>query len=431
MKSTLTLPLILLISGLAQASDLDFKAETKLNYRDTDSNRFGTKFPFPASALPVGQTQAFLEAPESGKHFEVSDVSLFWDLSFENNWLIKTKIDIFDRYEKNPTTTDHSVSVDQYIIRYGTRHTQGELPRDTSGYIQIGKFSKFERQEDRHLESYGLSGTAFNRVEDSGIETGVDFTSGLYAKLSYTTGNPVFIRDVNALAGDNGTDRTPPPNNDPKIKTGIPILYDAEVEGFDLSKNPEKGAGLGYRWLSESGSQRINVLLYSYERRMADTVELYGTFYGGDLDVLDLSEVIPGVRLPYTDDKKTESGINIWWYAQNFSLFAQRVDEKIAGLPRDGWEVELAYAVEVPHVLGITQISPVVRYSKLVNHFVGDPRFPAPSVWWNWQKYDVGFNTDFGETVRVTTEYNINKFIRNKRTEENNEFLVTVRWRYD
>ena len=430
MKIALT-TFMFFLTGVAHAVDFDFKAETKLNYRDSESNRFGVKFPFPPIALPIGQTQAFVETPDAGSHAEISDVSLFWDVDFESSWAVKAKVDIFDRYEKNPTSTDLPVSLDQFIIRYGTRHTQGELPHDTDGYIQVGKFSKFERQEDRHLESYGLSGTAFNRVEDSGFEAGVDFSSGIYAKLSYTTGNPVFIRDVNALAGDNGTDRTPPPNNDPEIKTGIPILYDAEIESFDLSKNPEKGGGLGYRWLNEDGSQRINFLLYTYKRNLAETIKLHGTFYGGDLDILDVSEVIPGVRLPIKNNKKKESGMNFWWYTQNFSLFSQLVYQDIAGLKRDGWEVELSYALQVPDVMGMTQISPVFRYSKLNNHFVGEPRFPAPSVWWNWQKYDVGFNTDFGENIRLTMEYNINKFIRNKRTEGNNEFLLTLRLRYD
>ncbi|MES2675078.1 MAG: hypothetical protein V4660_12620 [Pseudomonadota bacterium] len=431
MKIVLTFTCMFFLNCLAHAADFDFKAETKLNYRYSESNRFGINFPFPPIALPVGETQAFLETPDTGSHAEISNIALFWDVEFENNWAIKTKVDIFDLYEKNPTSTDEDVSLDQFIIRYGIRHTQGELPRDNDAYLQVGKFSKFERQEDRHLESYGLSGTAFNRVEDSGIEAGVDFTSGIYTKLTYTTGNPVFIRDVNALAGDNGTDKTPPPNNNPDIKTGIPILYDAEIEDFDLSKNPETGVGLGYRWLNEEGSQRINLLLFAYERDLAETVKLHGTFYGGDLDILNLSEVIPGVTLPIKNNKKKESGMNIWWYTQNFSLFSQFVYQDIAGLKREGWEVELSYAFAIPDVIGMSRISPVFRYSKLNNDFVGETRFPSPSVWWDWQKYDLGFNTDFGENIRLTLEYNINKFVRSQRTEENNEFLATLRWRYD
>jgi hypothetical protein len=417
------------------AQEIDFRAETKLNYRYSEANRFGVAFPFPAIALPVGETQAFLETVDAGHHAEISNIALFLDWQLSDNWALKTKVDLFDLYEKNPTSGDYDASLDQLILRYGTRHTQGELPRSTDAYIQLGKFSKFERQEDRHLESYGLSGTAFNRVEDSGIEAGIDFASGLYAKLTYTTGNPLFFRDVNALAGDNGIDKTPPPNADPEIKTGIPILYDAEVENINLSDNPETGIGLGYRWLNNNGSNRINVLLFGYERDLADTVGLHGTFYGGDLDVLDLSEVIPGLSLPIEHTRKKKFGVNLWWYKDNYAVFAQAVQQDIAGLKRDGWEIELSYALNtsdsLKNSLNINQFSPVIRYSAIDNHFEGNPIFPSPSLWWDWEKLDIGFNTDFGDSIRVTLEYAINNFERKGITEENNEFLMTLRWRYD
>jgi hypothetical protein len=431
----LVLVAFLITSPQLFANDMDFKAETKVNYRHSELNQFTVNFPFSANQLPPGQPKAFVETVDPGSHAEISNIALFWDWTLTDKWVIKSKVDLFDLYERNPTSGDYKASLDQFIIRYGTRHTQGELPRSTSYYVQTGKFSKFERQEDRHLESYGLSGTAFSRVEDSGIEAGLDFTSGLYAKLTYTSGNPLFMRDTNALAGDNGINRTPPVNNNPDIKTGIPILYDAEVETFDLSKNPETGLGLGYRWLNETGSNRLNFLLYGYERDLADTVELHGTFYGGDLDLLDLSEVVPNTRLPITGTKKKEAGANIWWYVGNLSLFAQGVNQDIAGLKRDGWELELTYALQpssnFSRVTKITQFSPVVRASGLTNHFIGPTVFPSPSFWWDWKKYDLGFNTDFGKNLRLTFEYAFNKFERKNIIEENNEFLMTLRWRYD
>lgn len=430
-----TKPYLLISSLLFSTSSLaefDFRAETKLNYRHSESNAFPTAFPFPPIALPVGQTSASVETVEAGSHAEVSNIALFLDWDISENWTVKSKVDLIDLYERNPTSSDQEVSLDQFIIRYGQKHTQGLLPRSTSGYFQVGKFGKLERQEDRHLESYGLSGTAFNRVEDSGIELGVDYTNGLYAKFSYTTGNPVFMRDTNALAGDNGIDRTPPPNPDPNIKTGIPILYDAEVETFNLSDNPEMGVALGYRWLNEDGSNRINVMLFGYEREMAETQKLHGTFYGSDLDILDLSEVVPNLRLPITNTDKKEFGVNFWWYTSRASVFFQAVSQNLAGLERDGSELELSYAVINSNIgLGITQVSPVVRYSIMDNHFVGPAIFPSPSFWWDWEKLDIGFNTDFGENTRLTLEYSINEFERKKKTEENNEFLLTLRWRFN
>lgn len=426
----------LLISSLlfstSAIADFDFRAETKLNYRHSEANAFPTAFPFPPIALPEGETHAFVETVDAGSHLEVSNIALFLDWNISDNWTVKSKVDVIDLYERNPTSSDHKVSLDQFIIRYGQKHTQGLLPRTTTGYFQIGKFGKLERQEDRHLESYGLSGTAFNRVEDSGIEMGVDFTSGFYGKFSYTTGNPVFMRDVNALAGDNGVDKTPPPNADPEIKRGIPILYDAEVETFNLSDTPETGVALGYRWLNDEGSNRINLMLFGYEREMAETQELYGTFYGGDLDLLALDEVSPNAFLPTTSTRKKEYGINLWWYTSHASVFFQAISQNLAGLERDGSELELSYALLDSSIgLGITQISPVIRYSVMDNHFVGDSIFPSPSFWWDWEKLDIGINTDFGENTRLTLEYSINQFERKAKIEENNELLLTLRWRFD
>jgi hypothetical protein len=426
----------LLISGILFSTgtfaELDFRTETKLNYRHSEANAFPTAFPFPAIALPVGQSTGLVETVDAGSHAEISNIALFLDWDVSENWAVKSKVDLIDLYERNPTSGDRKADLDQLIIRYGKKHTQGPLPRTTTGYAQIGKFGKLERQEDRHLESYGLSGTAFNRVEDSGIEMGVDFTKGLYAKLSYTTGNPVFMRDTNALAGDNGIDRTPPPNDDPEIKTGIPILYDAEVETFNLSDTPETGIALGYRWLNDDGTNRVNLMLFGYERELAETQELHGTFYGGDLDLLDLSEQIQNVRLPITKDKKKEFGFNLWWYTSRASVFMQAIRQDLAGLERDGSELELSYALlDSKTIFGISQISPVIRYSIMDNHFVGDSRFPSPSFWWDWEKLDVGINTDFGENIRLTLEYAINEFKRKEKIEENNEFLLTLRWRFN
>src|SRR5690606_9258777 len=122
-----------------------------------------------------------------------------------------------------------------------------------------------------------------------------DSPSGFYAKASYTTGNPVFMRDPNMLAGDNGTNdqQVPPENPDPELKSGIVILYDAEIEDVNFSDEPEFGAGIGYRWNSQDDSLKLDVMAYGYRRELAEERTLNGTFYGADLDLLDLGEV-PG-----------------------------------------------------------------------------------------------------------------------------------------
>src|ERR1043165_72269 len=82
---------------------------------------------------------------------------------------------MIDLYDRNPTSTDHKVDVDEAWIRFGPESDRGRLPAHSRGYLKVGKMPKFERQDDRHLESYGLVSTAFNRMEDTGAEAWVRF----------------------------------------------------------------------------------------------------------------------------------------------------------------------------------------------------------------------------------------------------------------
>jgi hypothetical protein len=130
-------------------------------------------------------------------------------------------------------------------------------------YAKIGKFGHFERQNDRHTESYGLVSTAFNRFEDQGLEVGVDLGSHFYVKGSLTQGNPLFFRDPNALAGDNGTPERDPdlhPAAVPDLLSGFPIFYDAEVEDVDFDGDLEVGYGLGVRFGEPGSGHEINFM---------------------------------------------------------------------------------------------------------------------------------------------------------------------------
>lgn len=411
---------LLSLTTLAGETPFDLRVDTKLNYRISNENRYPNAFP-PGSAH---------ETVEAGDHLELSDIAVFGKWQMTEEWQMVAKINFIDLYERNPTSSDHKVDLDNFFIRYGTKHTNDPLPETMDFYGQFGKFGKFERQEDRHLESYGLVSTAFNRLEDSGFEFGLDSPSGFYGKLSYTTGNPYFFRDPNALAGDNGVFEHP----DKNIKSGLPIFYDAEVENMDLSNEPETGTALGYRWLNTEGNNRLNLMVFNYRRDMADEADMHGSAYGGDLDMFSVTthevpQLTSDIRLPSNGKKKDENGLNIWWYYNDFAVFAQYVTQNAAGLKRSGEEIELSYAFNnIPGIVGIT---PVIRYSKLTPDFNATSLYPSPSASWEWTKYDMGFNVDFTESIRVTVEYAQNEFIRERARENNNEALVTLRWRYD
>ena len=296
-------------------------------------------------------------------------------------------------------------------------------------FIKNGKFKKFEQQRERRTESYGVVSTAFNRFEDSGIEFGFDLTNGFYGRLSVATGNPVFIRDVNALAGDTGVDSSGPEfigDPTPDLGTGLVTLYDAEVEDFDLTSNPEVGLGLGYRWNSANQNQKLDLLVYHYERNLAETRDISGSFLGGDLDIFDVSDLAntPNSRLPFKGRDKSETGVNVWYYAGDFALFAQYVSQEVASLDREGFEIEGSYVFDLP----IT-VTPVIRYSELDNNFVSTPSFLTPSLMWDWRKIDYGVNLDVSDNIRLTLEYADNEVFRAGRWEDQSEFLITFRWR--
>ncbi len=417
---------------------LSFGLEAKANYRDSDENRFPVSFRFSPSMLPVGQTQGFEETVNPGRHFELSNVSLFVDAVWGDGLVAHGKIDFIDLYDRNPTSTDKKVDVDEAWIRFGLEPEPATLPARGGVYLKAGKFPKFERQDDRHLESYGLVSTAFNRFEDTGAELGLNLGRHFYVKLSATQGNPVFLRDPNALAGDNGTPARQRTNPDPELKSGVVILYDAKVEDLDADGKLESGAGVGYRWADESGRNGVDVLAWGYRRKLEEKVELEGTFYGGDLDLLN-GPVDNDPILPISGDDKEEAGANVWLYFGGLSFFGQYVDQEVAGLPRTGIEGELAWRFELPLVWAVgdrqlfTFLAPAVRYSKLDNDFRNRPTqlgTPAPSLAWDWEKLDAGLRLGVFSGVDLTLEYASNEFIlASGAKRENNEFLTTLRWR--
>jgi hypothetical protein len=418
--------------------ELSFGIEAKAHFRDSDENRFRVPFPFTPPMLPPGETAGFEETVNPGSHFEVSVLTLLVDAVWSEGLAAHAKIDAIDLYDRNPTSGDRKIDVDEVWIRFGRETDPGLLPARGGAYLKVGKFGKFERQDDRHLESYGLLSTAFNRFEDTGVELGLDLGRHLYLKAAATQGNPLFLRDPNALAGDNGLEETLGAENpDPELGTGIVILYDAEVEDLDADGDPELGAGLGLRFGDDAGRNAVDLLVWGYRRRLAETVELEGTFYGGDLDLLrgpfdDPRFSFPGLR----GDDKQEVGANLWVYLGGFSFFGQFVDQEIANLPRTGWEGELAWRFDLPLVWAVAgrqlfpAIAPAVRYSRLDNDFRNPALTPAPSLNWDWEKLDAGLRFGILEGIDLTVEYAANRFILGSGAEaENDELLSTLRWR--
>jgi hypothetical protein len=411
---------------------LEWGLEAKANFRHSEENRFAVPFPFTPEQLPPGQTRAFEETVNAGSHVELSDVTLLLDGIWSESLQAHLKLDFISLYERNPTSTGVQTNVDEAWVRFGREPAHALLAERSGVYAKVGKLPKFERQNDRHLESYGLVSTAFNRIEDIGLELGADVGSHLYLKGSLTAGNPVFLRDPNALAGDNGIRDA---SRDPALKTGIVILYDARVQDLDADGDPQLGLALGWRTADAEGKNGVDLMAWGRRRKLAETVEFEGSFYGGDLDVLNG----PGNAFPLqtiTSDRKRETGANLWLYLGNFCFFGQYVDQDLAGLPRTGIEGEVTWTFDLPLVWSVGErqlfsyVAPSVRWSRLDNKFRNPRQTPSPSFAWDWDKIDAGVRLGIVEATDLTLEYARNDFILGSGAHRSNdELLVTLRWR--
>lgn len=421
-----------------EARDLEFHfgIEGKAHYRDSESFRIASPFLFPGDFLPPGATRGFLETVDEGQHFEISVLTLFADATWGPSVAAHAKVDFIDLYDRNPTSSDQKVDVDELWLRFG--HDPTTSAERFAIYAKVGKFGHFERQNDRHTESYGLISTAFNRFEDQGVEVGLDFGPHLFVRASVTQGNPLFFRDPNALAGDNGTPAGDPSLHThpvPVLQSGFPIFYDAEVEDLDVDGDLETGYGLGLRFGEAGSGHEITLLGWAYQRKLADTVALNGTFYGGDIDLLN--GPFDGFSLPISDDDKKEVGANLWIYQGGLSLFGQYVAQELAGMDRTGYEAEVAWRFDLPLAWAaggrqlFPSVQPVVRYSYLKPEFAGgSPQYPSQSVRWEWTKLDYGVRLGLIDGVDLTIEFADNEMtLANGSKVSNDELLTTLRFR--
>ena len=219
-------------SLFAQTNGWTFRTriELRANYRNSKEAAFPLKFRFPPEQLPIGQAVAFEQTVDPGRHAELSVAQIRLDAIYGNVFAAHAQLHAQDKYRRNPTSEDKKVDADELWIRLGPKPEFLERPAGTSLFLQMGKFPKMERQPIRLLESYGLAATAFNRFEDVGYMAGGSIGRNVYWRLQATSGNPLYIRDPNALAGDNGIKELLQPNPDPRLKSGFPILYDTRVE---------------------------------------------------------------------------------------------------------------------------------------------------------------------------------------------------------
>ena len=371
-------PLLAQESGGLATADGRFrlKGEIKLDFRESKdvSVRIGR----------MGSVDLFERTAAPGGSFEVSTVNLIGEGELTEGLKAKVEVHFIDLYNRNPTSTAEKVRVREAWLRFGKR-VDGLKPFDgTSFYVQAGKAPRFSKQLTRRLESYGLWGTVVNRFEEIGVEAGGSVGKVLYWRVAGANGNPLFMRDPNALAGDNGTpDRVDFARlEDSPYESGFPMLYDAQANDARLSGRFQVGGGLGVRLVSGDGRRGLDLLGWVYHRKLADSVPVKGTIYGADLDLLD---GVPPISLPFHGRDKTEGGVNVEARWGPFSLFGQYVRQDLAGLVRKGYEVEASVRLATNGLFALGDqpwfnwVQPAVRVSRIDHEFSAPADFVAPS----------------------------------------------------
>jgi hypothetical protein len=404
--------------------------EAKAHYRWSEDDRFPLRTPFPPEFVPVGQPNVALQTVSPGSSLELSKATVSLDAAFPRSISARVKLDFVDLYDRNPTSTDKVVDVDEAWVAFGRRQESLAPIEGTTLYALVGKAPKFERQPFRRLESYGLVSTAFNRFPDLQVQVGGSIGSRFYFFGQVSNGSPIFMRDPNVLAGDNGTGSPPPPNPDPALHSGFPIFYHAEVEDLELDDRFEYGGGGGIRLLSASRRHGVDVLGFYYRTTLSEKARLNGTYYQGDLELLRGAGIPPD---QLSGDERTEFGANLDLRLGGFTAFAQLVKEEAANLPRTGIEVEASYRFALgdladPKAL-FPAIEPAVRYSRLDNDWTAPPIFITLSALWDWQKWDFGLRTTIVKGLDLTLEYTYND-IGAARAIGHDEFLATLRFRF-
>lgn len=413
-------------SGISTADGrFRLKGEVKAHFRDSKD-----------VAVTLGQMGNVLvqeRTPDPGGSFEVSTVNLIGEGELTKGLFAKVEIHFIDLYNRNPTSTADEVRVREAYLRFGKRIDGLKAFDGTSAYVQAGKAPRFAKQLTRRLESYGLWGTAVSRFEEIGVEAGGSLGKYVYWRAAAANANPLFMRDPNSLAGDNGTpdridfDRL----DDSPYDSGFPILYDAQANDTRLSGEAQVGGGLGFRVVSDDGRKGIDLLGWVYQRDLADSVRIEGTIYGGDLDLLD--DVAPGTTGWLDGRDKIEAGVNLEARLGGFSVFGQYVRQEIAGLVRKGYEVEAAYRFPTNGLFAvgdqpwINWIQPAVRVSRVDNDFSTPAGFLAPSFGWDWSKFDLGLRFGIVRNVDLTVEYARHDMRAKAAVLHPDEVLVTLR----
>jgi len=375
------------------------------------------------------QVAGFMRTPDPGSSFELQHLAITGEGFVTSGVFAKFEVRFFDLYNRNPTSSDAMVFVRQAFVRFGGKPELLDGTKGSRAYALFGVAPRFSKQTTRRLETYGLLGTAIGRFEQAQLEIGGSFGDHLYARAMVGSGNPLFLRDTNVLAGDNLSDG-PAPKPGSTYQSGFPILYDAKVTEINVAGSPETGFGLGAR-MGGGEKAGADVLAWYFSRRLADTARLRGTDYPGELAVLKGN----GFPIPTSGDKRHEWGVNLQAKVKGLRFFGQWIEQDLAGAGRYGLEAEVAWIFPLPGLFLVGEspfgnwIQPTFRFSWLDNRFAAPRAYPRLAAQWPWKKFDFGLRLGLVRNVDLTAEYTFHRVFRTATLPNlpMREFVMTLR----
>ncbi|MBL8111361.1 MAG: hypothetical protein JNK60_00630 [Acidobacteria bacterium] len=411
---------------------LKLSAEIKVNVRNSSDVKFRPAFPFPPDFIPAGADGVDMRTTDPGTSAEISNLALQLDAVLTPDITARARVHVLDLYNRNPTSSEDRILVREAWLRIGKKEDVFEPIQKNSFYIEAGRLPRFSKQIVRKLESYGLWGTAVSRFEENAGEAGASFGNLFYVRAAVASPNPLFFRDPNALAGDNGTPERQPGNVRPIFESGFPILYDAKAQDVNFGGKLQYGGGFGVKMVGPDG-QGLDLLAWYFTRDLADSVAIRGTSYSGDIKLLNAFAGF-GIAFPLDGRTKREYGINLNLKLGGLTVSGQYVMQNIAGLKRQGPEAEVSWFFPIGGLFAsgdqpvFTFLEPAIRYSHIDNRFDTPRLYPAPSVGWDWTKIDIGFRLGIIRGVDLTAEYSKNdmKLFSGAKLHPN-EFLLTLR----
>jgi hypothetical protein len=251
-----------------------------------------------------------------------------------------------------------------------------------------------------------------------------------YTRLAISNGNPLYFRDPNALAGDAGAGALAPGSTaPPPLNSGFPIFYDGKAQDLNFNGGFQWGTAIGVKLIGPQSQNGVELLFWYFSRTLSEQPAINGSSYPGDLGLLQAL----GLPLPTPGSQEQEWGTNAEARLGALRLWGQWVRQEIAGLNRAGYEIQGAWRFPLHGIFSAGNqpvgnwLTPSVRFSKIHNDFEMPSGAVAPSVGWDWSKWDFGARLGLVRGLDLTVEYALNDATTTTGTIHPNEWLVTVR----